>query len=661
MSKSIGYRRDVDGLRSIAVVPVILFHAGLPGVGGGYVGVDVFFVISGFLITSILRREIEERRFSIVDFYERRARRILPALFAVIAFTLLGCAVIQSPGLFLETGKATIATVLFGSNFLFWKTDGYFAPALELQPLLHTWSLAVEEQFYILFPPLLTAMAALGARGIRWLLAAAIAGSFALAVHGVATGANWAFFLLPPRAWELGIGAALAYGMAPSTAPRAVREAVGAAGLIGTLAPVVLYSSHTPFPGLAAAPPVLGAAALIWAGGAGGSAATRLLSLAPLVWVGLISYSLYLWHWPILVLLRAVTWEPHLSPQAQALAIGATVLLAWLSWRFVERPFRTSGDRGGVGRRAIFAGSALGMLLLGAAGGVAYLSQGAPWRFPPEIQAIYASARFDNGPYDACGPAEEVGPFCRLDPTRPIDGPQDVLYWGDSHATMLMSSVDHAVRARGWLGSVYVREGCPPALGFNRSGWGGAEGCSRSTERLFDELERRDDIDTVIVAANWVSYIDYEPPLQPGMAPEYAPAPGYVYEGEHARQMLAAMEAAVERILATGRQVVLLGPAPSMTFSVPERVAMERRWGLPPGPGRPRGEVEARQARSLAGLESLASRAGVALIPMTSPLCDAFCPYRRDGMPLYRDSNHLVPEEARRIYSDYLAQALAKL
>jgi peptidoglycan/LPS O-acetylase OafA/YrhL len=329
------YRREIDGLRAIAVIPVILFHAGFQTFGGGFIGVDVFFVISGYLITSIILAERAAGTFSLAKFWERRARRILPALYAVILFCIPTAWLLMLPDDLENFGQSMVATTLFSNNVLLWLTSGYFGLANEFKPLLHTWSLGVEEQFYLLFPLILLLSWRLGP---RWPVSVATTLLFASLAA-----AQWApdpiakFFLLPTRAWELLIGVLLALsGWQDFNLP--VRQAGSCLGLLLLVYAALAFDQTTPFPGIHALVPVSGTALIIlfampdtWVG--------KLLASKILVGIGLISYSLYLWHQPLLSFLRISSLDEP-SVYQITLAIAATFLLAMISWRFVERPFR---------------------------------------------------------------------------------------------------------------------------------------------------------------------------------------------------------------------------------------------------------------------------------------------------------------------------------
>ena len=362
---SLVYRRDIDGLRAVAVIAVVLFHFGVPGFSGGFVGVDVFFVISGYLITSIIWRQREASRFSFVEFWARRARRILPALFVMMAAVLAVGWFLMAPKDYEELGRSVRYQVMFVSNLLFMRQEGYFDAASDLKPLLHTWSLAVEEQFYFVFPLLLTLLCS---RFKHWRLAlfSLLLVSFGLSVWAVAQHPEKAFFLLPMRAWELLAGAMLA--VAPARQSRLTPGAAQGISLLGMgliLVAVFGYDNSTPFPGAAALLPVLGVVALIWANEHQSTWVGRVLSTRLMVGLGLISYSWYLWHWPVFVF-GSYAGAQEFGPVLTGGLIALTLILGYLSWRFVETPFRER--RILAGRRQILVAAGLGILVLGLAG-----------------------------------------------------------------------------------------------------------------------------------------------------------------------------------------------------------------------------------------------------------------------------------------------------
>lgn len=361
------YRKEIDGLRTVAVLPVVLFHAGVPGFAGGYAGVDVFFVISGFLITTLLFEDLQRDRFSIIHFYERRARRILPSLTLVIVATTLMAIFILPPSRLESYGASMVATALFAANIYFWRRTDYFAPAAEEQPLLHMWSLAVEEQFYIVFPLLLLALwrwRRSGSDTALWVTFITMAVlSFALAVIAAKLAPVANFYLPVTRAWELLAGSlvALALKGAPPT-KTAFGPWLAGLGLIAVIGALIGIDNTTPWPGMWTVIPVAGTA-LILAFARADCLTGRLLSWRPMVWIGLLSYSIYLWHQPLLAFARISTADDPSLVLMAALAL-MSVPLAWISWHFVEQPFRKPLAAGGVSRRTIFKASAAAITAL---------------------------------------------------------------------------------------------------------------------------------------------------------------------------------------------------------------------------------------------------------------------------------------------------------
>ena len=318
------YRKDIDGLRTIAVGSVCLSHAGFSGFAGGFIGVDIFFVISGFLITGILVQDAERGDFSILRFYERRARRILPALVFLIGVLFVAGYWLFPPWQYEALAKSAAATALFVSNFWFLEsTGGYFGNAAEFEPLLHTWSLAVEEQFYIFFPLLIWALAGRSRATLGGVVLMSVVLSFVASIYATTRFPEENFYLLPTRAWELGLGALLAIGPVPAIRSRVLGEVLSWAAIVMMGLSIVILDGQSPFPGLNALAPCLATALLILVGHDQTTSVHRVLSTRPFVGIGLISYSLYLWHWPPLVIARTWNSDLHLEP-----GIAAACLLS---------------------------------------------------------------------------------------------------------------------------------------------------------------------------------------------------------------------------------------------------------------------------------------------------------------------------------------------
>lgn len=335
----IRYRPDIDGLRAVAVLSVILYHAGVPYVTGGFVGVDVFFVISGYLITSLLLKEMETGQFTFADFWIRRARRILPALSVMVIATLIVGYFLLLPQDYKALGKEAAAQAIFMSNFLFSKEAGYFDVSSFLKPLLHTWSLAVEEQFYLLYPLVLFFVHTQRPAWLKPFLIFSAFVSFALCLFAMEYNKDAAFYWLPFRGWELLCGAIVASGL-PLKGPRKVwAELFAVIAVAAIIVPVFFYNEDTLFPGWSALPPCLGAALLIWTNGHKPTIVGKFLSWRPVVFVGLVSYSWYLWHWPVIVFTK---YNPFITMTAAviALCVAGSFVLAVLSWQYIERPFR---------------------------------------------------------------------------------------------------------------------------------------------------------------------------------------------------------------------------------------------------------------------------------------------------------------------------------
>jgi peptidoglycan/LPS O-acetylase OafA/YrhL len=466
----LGYRPEVDGLRAIAVVPVVLFHAGFGWFSGGYIGVDVFFVISGYLITSIILNEHKAGKFSIANFYERRARRILPPLFLVMLVSLPFAWFWMTPHHLKAFSQSMVAASIFAPNVYFFLKSGYFDLDSDEKPLLHTWSLGVEEQYYIAFPLLVLLCWRWGPKALTWLIAAIALISFGLSEWASFTHPVGNFYLAPTRAWELSLGSLLAIASAGGTPSAAVslrtREFLGAFGLVLILAPIFFYDQATRFPSLYALPPTLGAA-LILGFADRDTFAGRLLSLRGAVAIGLISYSVYLWHQPLFAFARIYSVEKPSVAIFAALSV-ASVALGYLTWRFLEKPVR---DKRKFSRSQIFASSAAGsMLFIGLGLGGHYL-EGLPGRLTPEQQAIMAfgddpDRQLDGFPGESCflTPAQDSSFFGSCADTAP-SAVESVVLWGDSHAAHLYAGLIKQLGRDRKITSL-TTSSCPPIFDF---------------------------------------------------------------------------------------------------------------------------------------------------------------------------------------------------
>ena len=391
------YRPDIDGLRALAIIPVVLYHTEFSIFSGGFVGVDIFFVISGYLITFIISEEIKQDRFTITGFYERRIRRIFPALFTVVFFCSIVAAIIMLPEDFDDFGQSIVAATLFVANIFFLTESDYFGAAADTKPLLHTWSLSVEEQFYLIFPlVLLFIYKYLHGRWRLVLLPAALL-SLILSISGVHFFPSATFYLIPTRAWELLLGSFFALGLFPQMQSKQARNVTSLIGLALILWAIFFFSRLTPFPGWHALLPCVGAALIIYSGENGASIIGRLLSNRIIVFVGLISYSLYLWHWPIMVFEKQIFYETHSMYNAAAVVL-LSIILAALSWRYVERPFRKKGTV--KNRKKLFAVAAAFMTMSVAVGYAIDSSQGWPARFGDKLVSL--NCDLDTYNLDTC-------------------------------------------------------------------------------------------------------------------------------------------------------------------------------------------------------------------------------------------------------------------
>jgi len=457
------YRSEIDGLRSIAVIPVILFHAGFEFFSGGFIGVDVFFVISGYLITTILIEDIENKRFSVLNFYERRARRILPALFFVMLCSIPFALLWMTPWELKDFSQSLVAVSLFASNILFWRKSGYFAEASEENTMIHTWSLAVEEQYYILFPLFLFLAWRYGKNRVFWIIVVLAAVSLALSEWGWRNKDSANFFLLPTRAWELFTGSITAFIIQKNGVKN--NNILSFIGFSAIIFSIFVYDKNTPFPSVYALVPVIGVALIILFANRQTYIA-KLLSTKLLVGVGLISYSLYLWHQPLFAFARIRSIDAP-SQALMVLLIVASIILAIFSWKYIEQPFRR---KSGLlkNRKQVFTTSIIGILIFIILGLAGHISKGFIQFYPKKIQLkiqLIDSAKRSVNPYrEKCHlsenkikhPREGCVDFL-------IDGKAQVVMLGDSHSDAISYNVQELLKKNNISSYAISYSGC---IGF---------------------------------------------------------------------------------------------------------------------------------------------------------------------------------------------------
>jgi peptidoglycan/LPS O-acetylase OafA/YrhL len=633
------YRPDIDGLRAIAVTSVVLYHAGLPWLPSGFVGVDIFFVISGFLIGGIIYRDVTARRFSYANFYARRAKRILPALFAVVAFVVLAGLLLTTPTELAQIGASATTALLALSNMFFWWTSDYFAQSAKLKPLMMTWSLGVEEQFYFVFPVILLMMRRLARSTVLLVLAALSLASFALSIWLTYNWPDAAFYILLNRAWELGAGALLAISTIdrrPGPSGSGVQGA-GIVGLAMLCLSIVAFGEDVPFPGYVALLPVVGTVLIIWAQESWVN--QRILASRPLVAIGLISYSWYLWHWPLMSFARIVS-PVAPSPAAMAMVTVLSLVLAVLSWRFVEQPFRHSA----TGSAATLRRYGLATLIAALATASLYALHGLPARVPD------AMARRTGDTSRPCL-VREGATSPRLGSPCQATGENRVALIGDSHADALAPMLRQNVTGAGRNLDQFTKASCPALDAVTRSIARipeHARQCAEFSEAVLKQVVSDPGVTTVVIANFWSAPFSSE-----GHAERYVPMVGGRVADE-ARLLADGIARTVRRLEKAGKRVVVLGDAPPLDFDsmrVVDARSMRLRHGLgevlDPEPGITAetthvGHVSPEFFPTTSVVRKAAIEAGADYVDLASVLCTGpECRIAEAGTPFYVDHHHL--------------------
>jgi peptidoglycan/LPS O-acetylase OafA/YrhL len=648
------YRPDIDGLRAVAVLAVVVYHAFPKAVRGGFIGVDIFFVISGYLISTIIFGSLAGSGFSYREFYARRIRRILPALLPVMAATcVIGWYVLLSDE-FRELGKHLLASAGFVSNLALWNEAGYFDTAAETKPLLHLWSLAVEEQFYIFWPLFLGLVwrvrSGLGKSKLAWWIGVAAALSFLLNVATIHRHPEAVFYSPLSRIWELAAGALLAHSALRRTAPRGARnsEARVLAGLVLIGLGLYFIQKEKTFPGWWAMLPVLGACLCISAGPLTWLG-RNVLGSRVFVWFGLISYPLYLWHWPLLAYARIVE-NGVPGPVVRGVAVVAAIVLAWLTYRFLERPVRKSDNPAAVRWLLI------GMVAL-AVIGTAIFARLVPARHSdPTLQAI-ASASTDWGYPDTMQLVKRGGEEIY----KIGDGSDRVLLLGDSHIEQYgPRAIELARIAPEKLGTLYfaTRGACPaiPQLSEDRD-----PGCAERREHM-EAFARSAEVDAVVIGGCWACYFDVgeQPPSASAPAPDH-----YYFREGNVRHMLRggdgversfnSLEVFLKSLRAAGKKTYLVLNIPVGEGFEPKSMISGSRLGTLTAPRvDPRVALTASQKRIHDRLQQIAVASGAIVIDPMATLCNVQGQCLRtdaEGIPIYKDATHLRAAYVKRFVS----------
>jgi peptidoglycan/LPS O-acetylase OafA/YrhL len=589
------YRADIDGLRAVAVLSVIAFHVGFWWSAGGYVGVDIFFVISGYLISAIIQKEVDNKTFSLASFYARRVCRIVPAFVAMALITSAFAYHYFFPSDLLNYARSLIAAALSAANIYFWSIAGYFDVTSTTQPLIHTWSLAVEEQFYIFLPLLLIFLSKRLPAYRRPAIWASLLGSLALSCYLVFTHPGATFYLIPTRAWELLTGTVLSFPQFLRPIARGVRETLSALGAALIAFSVFGFSATTPFPGATALLPCVGAALIIVAGQSGRTVTGDMLSLRPIVFLGTISYSLYLWHWPIVVFQHQYAFlvpnqtfmhSSHQFLLRNVAIIIASLIMGVISWRFVERPFRRAYS---IRSKSIILlyGAATAVLLIFISSSV-LVEKGFASRFSPE--AVHFASYLDYGQQHL-----RIGQCFVVAPTLAVNfdkktclaespGKKSYLLIGDSTAADLWYGLSQTMPHADILQATGA--GCKPLLTQES---GAYSECAKVISYTLNNFLANHPVDAVIVSARWP------------------------------QNDLTALAQTLGVLHKQGQRVIVIGPRMAYASALPRLLALsvERK-----DPSLPDQELISRSAALDDEVQQVALHSGATFVSMYGLFCD---------------------------------------
>jgi peptidoglycan/LPS O-acetylase OafA/YrhL len=662
--EKISYRPDIDGLRAIAVLAVLVFHTDKTLLSGGFVGVDIFFVISGYLITSIIINNITNKEFSLYHFYDRRIRRIIPALFFFLSVISIASYFILFPDDLYKYAKSLLGALFFFSNIYFWRNSGYFAPTSDTIPLLHTWSLSIEEQFYLFFPAFIILVVYFSKKNIRKnivvLLGVIFIISFAVSVWGAENKPSATFYLLPTRAWELLLGSLLVFS--PKIKPyKQYRSLLTGGGIIVILMSFYFLSKELSFPGKNALFPCLGAGMIILANHKNKeNFVSKFISIKPLVFIGLISYSLYLWHWAFIVFYKYYT----LEKPSLVIVLLFSFIVAIFSWKFIEKPFRET-DKKRLPYFSLFL-VGLGLIIFSY---LIYLTKGIPERLPDKLSYMSMGGIKElKNPYrKRCFTWGEKGipldqvwkKACRLGESTENMKESFVLI-GDSHSDALFTGIDSMAKKAKLKGIFLGFSGCNPVQGMFRKR---KSKCEEFKKVFYEEIYKHKSIKLVVFSSRWASSL-YGNTYGLGPAePIKTPVKSLLRLSDKPKEILnikerekyfsLKMKETILSLLHSGKKVVLFASIPEVGYHVPRYMARKEMSSINIELVRNKKYFYSRQKFILNLFSKFSKINGVSVLYPHEKLCikkGDTCMYQIDGKPLYYDDDHLS------IYgADYIA------
>jgi peptidoglycan/LPS O-acetylase OafA/YrhL len=644
------FRKDVNGLRAVAVIPVIIYHFKPEYCPGGYIGVDVFFLISGFIITKVILKEIEKGSFSLIHFYAKRIRRILPALICMICGTLLIGAFFLPPQTYRSLSNQSIAAFLPFSNLYYYLKQGYFQSSEYQYPLLHTWSLAVEEQFYLAYPLLLTIAFRFFSKYIKNFFFIILGFSISIAIYLIDDN-NLSFYMPFTRAWEFLIGATLAANIIPEVKSRLSSNVLSYLGVICIILSYIIFSNKDTCPTLYAPISLIGTSLIIHSGNSHKSHIYEALSFKPITFIGIISYSLYLWHWPIFVFYQKYKIEELSFPDLSIVSL-LTIIVSYLSWKLIEVSFRNkTSDK----KTYLYASITIFTLCLFAF--CIRINAGFPQRFPKETLHYLDQTTRDNIYSDALRNREKPYNIDENFIYGSIQKTPQYAIWGDSHADAIVMKVDDIFRKHDKSFKLIAMGGTPPILNYHKQ-----DKKNKFSQAAYNSIIEDKKIKEVIIFCRWSVYI-YGKESNLGPAENYS-THNYLSQDTSSIEEQEALfkdrlNKTVLSLIEKGKKVTLLGPVPSVGYKVPELCFYCKQRDLPITHFFTEAlYYDQRNSFVISVLKNLSKNKDITYIPIDDI-------YRRGekmrivdktGMPLYYDDDHpnsiaaqLISEKLERV------------